>query len=284
MKADYLEKYLAFLSVKKGLSSNSLEAYRKDIQDYLDFLKEKNRHPNEPGIAGQLALFMAHLRNKKLSPRTIVRKSSALRGFYRFLVRRKKISKDPSKLLKHPKVKRPLPKVLSIKEVENILEQPYSSDPLGLRDKAILEILYATGIRESELISLELKNINRKAETLTVIGKGGQKRIVPIGKYALNALDAYLLDGRCELLKQNTNRKIFLNSNGKPLSRMGVWKITNKYARLAGIVRAVSPHIFRHSCAAQMLEGGKSLRSVQEMLGHACISTTQIYAHLQANI
>jgi integrase/recombinase XerD len=280
MKADFLKNYLAFLSVKKGLRPNSLEAYRKDIQNYLDFLKEKKRRPEEPGIAGPMALFMVHLHNKNLSPRTIARKSSALHGFYRYLVRRRKISKDPTKLLERPKVGRSLPKVLSIKEIENILEQPYPSDPLGLRDKAILEILYATGIRESELINLEMRNINRKAESLIIVGKGGRKRLVPIGKHALSALDAYLLKGRRKLLKQIIERQIFLNNHGKPLSRMGVWKITNKYARSAGIVRMVSPQIFRHSCAIQMLESGASIHAIQERLGHVCSSTTQIYTHL----
>jgi integrase/recombinase XerD len=280
MKADFLKDYLAFLSVKKGLRQNSLAAYRNDLQDYLNFLKKKKRHPVDPRIDGVMALFMIHLKNRNLSSGTIARKLSALRGFYRFLVQRRKISKDPSKLLECPKVRRPIPKVLSIKEIENILEQPYPSDQLGLRDKAILEILYATGIRESELISLELRNINRKTESITIIGKGCLKRIVPVGKYALSALDAYLIKGRDKLLKEITQRKIFLNSTGKPLSRMGVWKIITKYARLAGIVRAVSPHIFRHSCAIQMLESGVSIRAIQEMLGHANISTTRIYTHL----
>lgn len=280
MKADFLKAYLNFLSARKGLRPSSLEAYRKDLQDYLDFLKEKNRQLDEPGINGPMALFMIHLQNRNFSPGTITRKFSALRGFYRYLVRRRKISKDPSKRLKCPKEKRPLPKVLSIKEIGNILEQPYPSDPLGLRDKAILEILYATGIRESELISLELRNIKRETESIVIIGKGGRKRIVPIGKYALSALDAYILNGRHKLLKEITEKKIFLNNNGKPLSRMGVWKITTKYARLAGIVHTVSPHIFRHSCAIQMLEGGASIRDVQKVLGHANVATTRIYTHL----
>jgi integrase/recombinase XerD len=215
-----------------------------------------------------------------LSPRSMARKSSAIKGFYRFLLRENHISVDPTALLERPRIGRPLPKVLSQQEIERILQQPDLTTPFGLRDRAILEILYATGIRESELIDLKLGNLNAAAEFLSVTGKGGRERIVPIGQYAIAAVNEYLKSGRNKLLKDISERTLFLNPYGKPMSRMGVWKIIRKYALMAGINRDVSPHVFRHSCATHMLEGGAGIIAVQEMLGHVDVSTTQIYTHL----
>jgi len=279
--SELLEQYLAYLSVEKGLRPKSLEAYRRDLLDYLKFLQDKGRRPEEPGADGPLALFMAHLHDRGLQPRSVARKASTLRGFYRFLRRENKIAVDPTRILEPPRVGRPLPKVLSIAEVEAMIAAPATGTPLGLRDRAILEILYATGIRESELIALELGSINREGRFVHVVGKGGRERIVPVGSFALQAVDAYLRDGRHKLLGGNiTERTLFLNPFGGPLSRMGLWKIVRKYAVAAGIARQVSPHVLRHSCATHMLEGGASIIAVQEMLGHVDVSTTQIYTHL----
>ncbi|HEY9070607.1 MAG TPA: site-specific tyrosine recombinase [Candidatus Ozemobacteraceae bacterium] len=279
--SDLLEQYLAYLAVEKGLRPKSLEAYRRDLLDYLTFLEEKGRRPDEPGADGPLALFMVHLHGRGLSPRSMARKSSTLRGFYRFLRRENKIAVDPTKIIEPPRLGRPLPKVLTIAEIEAMLAAPATDGPLGLRDRAILEVLYATGIRESELIALELGSINREGRFVHVVGKGGRERVVPIGVYALNAIDAYLRDGRHKLIGGNiTERTLFLNPFGKPLSRMGLWKIVRKYAVAAGITSLVSPHVLRHSCATHMLEGGASIIAVQEMLGHVDVSTTQIYTHL----
>jgi integrase/recombinase XerD len=223
---------------------------------------------------------MVSLHDRGMSPRSMARKSSSLKGFYKFLLREGHISEDPTELLERPKIGRALPKVLSLQEVEAILSQPDVSTAFGLRDKAILEVLYATGIRESELIDLQLGNLNANAEFLTVIGKGGRERIVPVGSYAIAAINEYLRRGRNDLCRDISERTLFLNPYGKKMSRMGLWKIVKKYSLQAGIGRPISPHVFRHSCATHMLEGGASIIAVQEMLGHVDVSTTQIYTHL----
>ncbi len=280
MSADLLEQFLNYLAIEKGLRPKSLEAYRRDLQDWLDFAAERERAVTSASIDSVLSLFMVNMHDRGLSPRSMARKSSALKGFYKFLQREGLVETDPTALLERPKIGRPLPKVLSQQEMEKILQQPDVSTAFGLRDRAILELLYATGIRESELIDLKLGNLNAAAEFLTVIGKGGRERIVPVGMYAINAVNDYLIKGRPVLCKDITERTLFLNPYGKAMSRMGLWKIIRKYALMAGINRDVSPHIFRHSCATHMLEGGASIMAVQEMLGHVDVSTTQIYTHL----
>ena len=275
-----LQEYLSYIAVDKGLRAKSQEAYKGDLEDYLAFLVKKGRAPDDPTVGRPLTLFVIHLHDQGLSPRSIARKISAIRGFYRFLIREGKMSEDPSRLLERPKTGQPLPKVLSIEQVEQILAKPDTTNPLGLRDRALLEVLYATGIRETELIDLHLENINREGEFLFVRGKGGRERVVPIGRYAMEAVERYLLLGRSRLLKDISERSLFLNPYGRALSRMGVWKIVRKYALAAGIGTAVSPHVFRHSCATHMLEGGANILIVQEMLGHVDIATTQIYTHL----
>ncbi len=280
MSADLLEQFLNYLAIEKGLRPKSLEAYRRDLQDWLEFAAERERAVTSASIDSVLSLFLVHMHDRGLSPRSMARKSSALKGFYKFLQREGLVETDPTALLERPKIGRPLPKVLSQQEMEKILQQPDVSTAFGLRDRAILELLYATGIRESELIDLKLGNLNAAAEFLTVIGKGGRERIVPVGMYAINAVNDYLIKGRPVLCKDITERTLFLNPYGKAMSRMGLWKIIRKYALMAGINRDVSPHIFRHSCATHMLEGGASIMAVQEMLGHVDVSTTQIYTHL----
>jgi integrase/recombinase XerD len=282
MSEELLEQFLNYLSIEKGLRPKSLEAYKRDLQDWLGFAAKRGRLVTGPLTDSVLSLFMVDMHDRGLSPRSMARKSSALKGFYRFLLREGIIDKDPTALLERPRIGRPLPKVLSRQEVELILQQPNLSNAYGLRDKAILEVLYATGIRESELIGLNLHSLNTEAEFLTVVGKGGRERIVPIGSYAMAAIREYLLKGRNSFCKNITERTMFLNPLGKPISRMGLWKIIRKYALMAGIKVEVSPHIFRHSCATHMLEGGASIMAVQEMLGHVDVSTTQIYTHLTA--
>ena len=280
MSLELLEQFLNYLSIEKGLRPKSLEAYKRDLQDWIQFAEERGRTVNSSSIDSVLSLFIVDMHDKGLSPRSMARKSSALKGFYKFLLREGHIDSDPTTLLERPKIGRPLPKVLSPQEMDDILRQPDIKTPLGLRDKAMLELLYATGIRESELISLKMGSINFEAEFLTVTGKGGKERIVPVGDYALNAIKDYLKLGRNQLCKDITERTLFLNPVGKPISRMGIWKIIKKYSLMAGITREVSPHVFRHSCATHMLEGGAGSMAVQEMLGHADVSTTQIYTHL----
>jgi len=280
MSADLLEQFLNYLAVEKGLRPRSLEAYRRDLQDWLDFVAERGRSVTATSLDSALSLFMVSLHDRGMSPRSMARKSSSLKGFYKFLLREGHISEDPTELLERPKTGRALPKVLSLQEVEAILAQPDVSTAFGLRDKAILEVLYATGIRESELIDLQLGNLNANAEFLTVIGKGGRERIVPVGSFAIAAINEYLRRGRNDLCRDISERTLFLNPYGKKMSRMGLWKIVKKYSLQAGIGRPISPHVFRHSCATHMLEGGASIIAVQEMLGHVDVSTTQIYTHL----
>ncbi len=280
MSADLLEQFLNYLAVEKGLRPRSLEAYRRDLQDWLDFVAERGRSVTATSLDSALSLFMVSLHDRGMSPRSMARKSSSLKGFYKFLLREGHISEDPTELLERPKIGRALPKVLSLQEVEAILAQPDVSTAFGLRDKAILEVLYATGIRESELIDLQLGNLNANAEFLTVIGKGGRERIVPVGSFAIAAINEYLRRGRNDLCRDISERTLFLNPYGKKMSRMGLWKIVKKYSLQAGIGRPISPHVFRHSCATHMLEGGASIIAVQEMLGHVDVSTTQIYTHL----
>lgn len=280
MSADLLEQFLNYLAIEKGLRPRSLEAYGRDLQDWLDFASERERAVTSPSIDSVLSLFLVHMHDRGLSPRSMARKSSALKGFYHFLLREGHVTSDPTALLERPRIGRPLPKVLSQQEIERILQQPDLSTAFGLRDRAILEMLYATGIRESELIDLKIGNLNAAAEFLTVTGKGGRERIVPVGAFAINAVNEYIIKGRPQLAKDITERTLFLNPYGKAISRMGLWKIIRKYALMAAINRDVSPHVFRHSCATHMLEGGASIMAVQEMLGHVDVSTTQIYTHL----
>lgn len=280
MVSGLLEQYLAFLSVEKGLRAKSLEAYETDIREFTAFIEERSDKPGEETTAGQIALFMVHLHEKGLAPRSMARKASAIKGYFRFLLREHIISDDPTKFIITPKLGRPLPKVLSLNEVERILAQPDSTTPLGIRDRAILEVLYGAGLRESELIDLQLGNINFDAEFINVCGKGGRERVVPIGEYALAAVKEYMNYGRSKLLRDVSERTMFLNPYGRKMSRMGIWKLVKKYSLMAGISKQVSPHVFRHSCATHMLEGGAGILAVQEMLGHVDISTTQIYTHL----
>ncbi|MFZ2955873.1 MAG: site-specific tyrosine recombinase XerD [Candidatus Ozemobacteraceae bacterium] len=280
MQADLLEQHLAYLAVDRGLRPKSLEAYRCDLEDFLVFLDERGRRADETSIEGPLVMFMVTLHERGLSPRSIARKASAIKGFYRFLMREGRLTADPSKVIERPKPGRPLPKVLSLGEIERLIAATTGETPLHLRDRAILETLYGTGIRESELIDLQLGSIHREGEFINVIGKGNRERVIPIGTYALLAIDRYLAQGRPKLLADITIRTLFLNPQGKPLSRMGVWKIVRKYAVAAGITHPVSPHVLRHSCATHMLEGGADIIAIQEMLGHVDVSTTQIYTHL----
>lgn len=280
MSTDLLEQFLNYLAIEKGLRPRSIQAYRRDLQDWLDFLAQRERQVTSTALDSALSLFMVSLHDRGMSPRSIARKSSSLKGFYKFLLQEGFIEQDPTELLERPKIGRALPKVLTPSEVEQIIDQPDLSTPLGLRDRAILEVLYATGIRESELIDLQMGQLNATAEFITVIGKGNRERIVPVGGFALKAIDEYLKNGRNKLCKDISERTLFLNPYGRKMSRMGLWKIVRKYALRAGIAKPVSPHVFRHSCATHMLEGGAGIIAVQEMLGHVDVSTTQIYTHL----
>jgi len=278
-----IDGFLHHLSVERGLSDNTLEAYSRDLNRFVGFLEGRGVSP--PGEAGQtvVAEYLMALRECGLKPSSIARNFSALKVFYRFLMQEGLCRINPMEYLSSPKLGRKLPVVLSQDEVERLLGQPEESLPLGLRDRALLEFLYATGVRVSELVGLKLPSLFLEIDLVRVWGKGSKERLVPMGKKAKQALEDYLQRARPLLARGLSGDYLFLNRRGEHLSRMGIWKILKGYANRAGIRKKVSPHTLRHSFATHLLEGGADLRAVQEMLGHADISTTQIYTHLDTH-
>ena len=272
-----LDRFLNFLVVEKGLSSNTLEAYSRDLIQYFRFLEAQGISDIGQTQTDDLYAYLGTLRARKLSSRTQARILSALRSFYRFLQEESLRQDNPTLPLQGPKPKRALPKTLSEMEVESLIHQPKTDVPRGLRDAAMLEVLYATGLRVSELISLTLDQLELEAHLIRTMGKGSKERLVPIGKAASRCLTEYLEKGRPLLLKLSMVPWVFVNNRGGRLSRQGFWKILRYYGRQAGIQKKISPHTLRHTFATHLLEGGADLRSIQTMLGHADISTTQIY-------
>ncbi|MCF6180003.1 MAG: site-specific tyrosine recombinase XerD [Geopsychrobacter sp.] len=276
----YLDVYMNYLVVEKGLAKNTLEAYGRDLRLYLDYLLSRGITSVVKIGQAEVLDYLATLKEQGLGPRSRARVLSAMRSFHRFLLREKHAGGDPTLLLKSPKTLRALPHFLSQPEVESLLAAPSGTDPLALRDRAMLEVLYATGLRVSELVGLGLADINRDIGCLSAFGKGSKQRLVPLGEVALSALEEYLADGR-ELFKPKVGCAfLFLNRRGGGLSRQGFWKILRRNAQLAGIDFKIYPHMLRHSFATHLLENGADLRAVQVMLGHADISTTQIYTHV----
>jgi integrase/recombinase XerD len=266
------------LKVERGLSANTLAAYSHDLLTFFDFLGRKGVAPLEV-TQDDLIAYVGEKR-PHLSARSLARCLVSIRMFYRFCVSEEKIETNPARLLGIPKLHQHLPDILSRDEVEALLSQPDVQTVLGKRDKAMLELLYATGLRVTELIDLRVNNINLDAGFVRTMGKGSKERIVPMGSQAMDALRQYLGGGRASLLKRGGSSCLFLSSRGRSMTRQGFWKIIKGYAMKAGIVRRVTPHTLRHSFATHLLEGGADLRSVQVMLGHSDISTTQIYTHV----
>lgn len=275
MSTDLLEQFLNYLAIEKGLRPKSLEAYRRDLHDWLDFAAEREV-VTSGSIEQRAQPFSRAYADRGLSPRSMARKSSALKGFYKFLQREGHIASDPTALLERPKIGRPLPKVMSQQKIEQILQQPDLSTAFGLRDRAILEILYATGIRESKLIDLKIGNLNAAAEFLTVIGKGGRERIVPVGLYAIEAVNEYIIKGRPQLCKDITEGPVSESirqghvAHGPVENHQKIHcrpESTATYHRMSSDIHA------QPTC----LKGGASIMAVQEMLGHVDVSTTQIY-------
>ncbi|TET94980.1 MAG: site-specific tyrosine recombinase XerD [Desulfobacteraceae bacterium] len=276
-----LDQFINQLRVERGLSANTIVAYSHDLINFFDFLKQKGLSPVRISQE-DLSSFIAE-NNTRLSPRSMARCLVSIRMFYRFLVSEGNIESNPARLLGIPKMYQHLPDVLSRDEVDSLLKQPNINTALGKRDKAILEILYATGLRVTELIGLKMHNINLEVGSIRTIGKGSKERIIPMGSKAIDSLKDYLSNSRPSFLKKDLAKAgsyIFLNSRGGHITRQGLWKIIRKYAPMAGITKSVTPHTVRHSFATHLLEGGADLRSVQIMLGHADISTTQIYTHV----
>jgi len=273
-----LQVFLDFLSVEKGLSVNTVLSYSRDVQKLFLFFRKEGIHWLKAGEE-DLIRFIHHQSRAGLSPRSMARVISSLKSFYRFLILDGIIKKNPAVNLSSPKTWLALPKFLTVKEVESLLSQPEEETVRGIRDKAMLELLYATGLRASELVSLNIKDLNMEDGFLLCLGKGGKERLVPIGESAVEAVRKYLDEARPKLLKQSSEF-LFLTQRGGAFTRQGFWKLLKGYARKAGLDLKISPHILRHSFATHLLERGADLRSVQLMLGHSQITTTQVYTHV----
>ncbi|SHH30907.1 tyrosine recombinase XerD subunit [Thermosyntropha lipolytica DSM 11003] len=277
----YRELFMAYLTYERGLSPNSVAAYNRDLEKFYAFLQEKGMNNKIEDIGRDDILeFLAWQLNHGMAHTSVARSLSCLKSFYKFLQMEGYIEKNPVLNLETPKVKRKLPAVLSVEEIEKIMQQPNVLTPLGIRDRAMLELMYGTGVRVSELLSLKLDDINLTAGFLRCLGKGSKERIVPVNKTALDWVQRYLARARNFLIKNHLEKSLFVNANGRRMSRQGFFKILARYAEQAGIKKEVTPHTLRHSFATHLLENGADLRVVQELLGHADISTTQIYTHL----
>jgi integrase/recombinase XerD len=277
-----ISSFVTHVKVEKGLSANTVEAYQRDLVKFEAFAK-KRKLTLEGVSRDDLVDFLAGLYREKLESRTVARHLVTLRNFFRFAQIQDLIATDPTINLESPKIRRTLPGYLKLEDVERLLNQPDQKTATGVRDLAMLEVLYSTGLRVSELVGLKIGALDSKMGCVRTIGKGDKERIVPVGKKALSMVEKYLHEARPELLKKaklSQSHALFVNRRGASLSRVGVWKILSAYGRRAGLRVALTPHMLRHSFATHLLERGADLRSVQLMLGHADISTTQIYTHV----
>lgn len=275
-----LMDYLHYLKVERGLSENTINSYGIDLKLFLEYLRE-NEIPSFKQVNKEVIVnYMQSEKNNNKANSSILRSVSSLRKFFQYLAQEKIIEKDPMLLIDTPKKKQHLPQVLTKEEVEKLLCSPNTGQVLGLRDRAMLELMYATGLRISEIINLKLEDLHLTMGTLQTLGKGHKERIVPVGDEAIKWVNRYLEEARPKLLKQKRSNYLFLNFHGNNLTRQGVWKNLKAEVRKAGIQKNITPHTLRHSFATHILENGADLRIVQELLGHADISTTQIYTHL----
>ncbi len=276
---EYLKEFLLHLSLVKNYSPNTLLAYEHDLKEFEKFLKERGSSLEEvtPEVVNA---YLKGLKEKGYTPFSVARRLSSLKSFFRFLIKEKGFHLEFIEVLESPKLPFRLPKVLSLEEVEKLLSAPDTSTPLGFRDRAMLELLYATGLRVSELVSLKLSNLNLELGLVRVLGKGSKERLVPMGDYALTYMKEYLERIRPQFIKPVSKDYVFLNKRGKPLTRQRFWQIIKEYARKVGLESKVSPHVLRHSFATHLLQGGADLRALQLMLGHSSLNTTQIYTHL----
>ncbi len=275
-----VDQYLNYLLVEKGLSRKTIEAYSRDIGDYITFLESQRRRT----VSGDdTALILKHLiamRDNGLAARSRARHLVSIRGFYRYLTHEKILDSDPARLIDLPKSGLKLPDVLTVGDIDLLLRAPDTEKPAGMRDAAMLELLYAAGLRVSELIHLKLHDMHLEAGYVRVFGKGSRERVVPVGRYAVNRIQRYLEKARPLLLKNVSSDILFVARAGKPMTRQGFWKLLKRYAARVSLAKKITPHSLRHSFASHLLEGGADLRAVQVMLGHVDISTTQIYTHV----
>lgn len=276
----WIDSYLNYLAVEKGASPHTLEAYSRDLNRFYRFIDDLGMPSLGEAKSADAIAFVTALRHEGLSPKSVNRTLAAMKGFYKYLMREKKIKYSPVMNIRPLKGWLYLPGALSLAEMNLLLAQPGLNGTSAIRDSAIMELLYATGLRVTEIIELNIGSVNWQVGYLVAMGKGGKERIVPVGKTAFDLLGRYLEEARPRLLSAGLTNILFLNRFGRGLTRQGLWKIIKKYARMAGLEEKVHPHTFRHSFASHLLDGGADLRAVQVMLGHADISTTQIYTHV----
>ncbi|MBQ9280261.1 MAG: site-specific tyrosine recombinase XerD [Clostridia bacterium] len=281
MEKVLVENFLDFLQKDKKLSDNTLQSYNRDIKLYCNYLDAHNIDPVKTSEE-ELNTYLTSLKENGKAVSTVSRNLASLRSFYQYLYRTRVISEDPTLNLESPKIERKLPKVLTSEQVELLLEQPKCVDLKGYRDKAMLELVYATGIRVTELISLNVDDINLESGYIKCVGKN-KERVIPIGSLAINALKEYMDKSRNVMLKDENDQALFVNVNGHRLTRQGFWKIIKQYKTQANIDVDITPHTLRHSFAVHLLENGAELRAIQEMLGHSDISSTQMYAQIGQN-
>jgi integrase/recombinase XerD len=277
--AAVIDTYLTYLRDVRRMSPNTLESYARDLASLAAFA-DRRTMPVEALTRRDLEAFVRDLMSSGLSPRSVARAVACVRGFYKFVAVEQKMPENPADDLRAPRAWPALPKFLSLEEFDRLLEQPDVARPLGLRDKALIELLYATGLRVSELISLRAGDLNMDEGYLTCVGKGDKQRIVPMGQQASDWVRRYMREGRPAIVKKKSSPWLFVNARGGALSRVGFWKVLKGYGLAAGVSRDLSPHVLRHSFATHLLDRGADLRMIQVMLGHADLSTTQIYTHV----
>ena len=274
---DLIQQFVQFLRLERGLSSNTIAAYRRDLEQFSASFRSKS-----PGAVTRPEIldYLMALRDNQLSPSSVARKLVAIKVFYRFLLGQRMVSSDPAGVIESPRLWKGLPEVLDVEEVSRLLKSAGQDGKKGIRDRAILELLYAAGLRVSEASNLKVIDLNREAGFLRCLGKGGRERVVPVGRHALEWIQRYLTQVREGLKPKSEVKQLFLNRFGRPLSRQSIWILIRHYANQAGIRKKISPHTLRHSFATHLLQAGADLRVVQELLGHASIITTQIYTHV----
>lgn len=277
---EHLRSYIHYLTLEKNSSKNTIDIYKFNLNRYINYLKTKGVIEPAGITEGAVTGFVKSLVKILVSPKSISQNISTIRGFHKFLVGEGITQSDPTQNVTTPKLPKNLPDVMTQDEIELMLQKPDTDKPLGIRDKSILETMYATGVRVSELTGLKQSDVNIEMGIVRIFGKGAKERIVPIGRPALEWIKKYQAEVRINLMQISSHDILYLNARGKPISRMAIWNIVERYTREAGIKKAVHPHTFRHSFATHLLEGGADLRAVQEMLGHSDISTTEIYTHI----
>ena len=276
-----LEDYMHFLKVERQLADNTIISYRRDLEDYIEFIKQVGFETIDEIGRPEILNYLHKLNGDGKSARTVSRHISSIRSFHQFLLREKVTTGDPTVHLELPKIEQKLPRVLSMKEVDQLIDAPDRSKPQGVRDNALLEILYGTGMRVSELIGLDMDDIHLAMGFVRVFGKGGKERIIPLGGQAIKSCTRYIEEARPVFIKKQRGADaLFVNMRGNRLTRQGCWKLLKGHALKAGLQKELTPHILRHSFATHLIENGADLRAVQEMLGHSDISTTQIYTHV----